>query len=411
GGSRIPQLKFMTDADAESIRSSVHTPADSLKTLKRKNIMVITLESGSKFWLDSLNDVPQAHKLGVMPFLDSIASRSLVNTHLLATGKRSVEGISAIFGGFPTFGDMLYMSSPYNANTVDSFVSLLKNEGYASRFYFGANHGSYSIDSFLKAMGFDSVIDRDSFADDSHHDGLWGIYDHAMGEYAALNISELQQPFVAGWFTLHLHEPFSVPSYWQPAPYRHNKPGPMRSAEYTDMALHHFFEIARTQPWFNNTIFIITGDHGSRDFKNTPFDTGYIQPHVMFLVYTPDGSIAPRRVTDRVMSQIDIGPTILGLLDYPKTYFALGTDMADSRSPHYALGYFNDQYTVTGNKYLITLGSSLDAPDKVFDITADPLLLNPLSSFDRTEVSEMIHWAQAFLQDYSSRMNSDRLRL
>lgn len=410
GGTRIERLSFFPRAEAEAIRTSVHRPATPADSFLRKNVMIITLESGSLHWLDSFNDVPGGAPRGVMPFLDSIATRSLVNTHVLATGKRSIEGITAIYGGFPTFGEMLYMSSPYNANRVDSPARLLRDtQGYATRFYFGGNPGSYSIGALAKAMGFDDVADRATYANDRDYNGSWGIFDHAMAAYTARDLSSLTQPWAAGWFTIDLHAPFAVPDYWRPEGYRHPEAGLMRSAEYTDRALRHFFEIARSQSWFDNTLFIITGDHGCRDLKGSIYDGNYIQPHVMFIAYTPDGSIAPRRVTDRPMSQFDISPTLLGMLRYPRPYVAVGADMADDDAPHYALGYFNDQYQVTGSRYLVTLAPKLDRVDRVYDIVADPLLTKPLTDYDRAATDDMLRWAQAFMQDYTERLVTDTL--
>lgn len=408
GGMRLEQMNFFSADEAEQIRSSVHRPGWPTDSFTRKNVMVITLESGSKYWIDRLNDVPGTEPLGLMPFLDSLASASLVNTHMLATGKRSIEGITAIYAGFPTFGDMLFMPSPYNANRIDSYANMLKQEGYSSRFYFGGNPGSYSIAALAKAMGYDDVADRNTYNDDSEFNGQWGIYDHAMAKYAANDLSNLKEPFVAGWFTLDLHGPFNTPGHWRPDGYKHAEKGPLRSAEYTDRSIRRFFEIARTTPWYRNTIFIITGDHGCRDFAGTAYDGHFIQPHVMFLVYAPDGSIAPGTISDRYMTQFDIGPTILGLLRYGKPYISVGSDMYED-VPHFAIGFFNGQYQVTGSHYLITLTQNARGIDKVFDIKADPLARNSTATYDSEETGRMLRWAQAFLQDYTHRMNADSL--
>lgn len=409
GGQRVERLSFFSNTEAEAIRTSVHKAHSG--SLIRKNVVVITLESGSQHWIDRLNDVPGGKPWELMPFLDSLASVSLVNRHMLATGKRSIEGLTAIYGGFPTFGDMLYMSSPYNANRIDSYARLLREEGYDTRFYFGGNHGSYSIDALAKAMGYNAVIDRETYNNEADFSGHWGIFDHAMGAYAARDMSTLSQPFTTGWFTLDLHEPFNVPSDWNAKGYKNAEKGVYRSAEYTDRAIRHFFEVARNESWYNNTIFIITGDHGTRDMKGTVYDGSYIQPHVMCLIYTPDGSIKPGEITDRVMSQFDIGPTILGLLNYTKDYVAVGSDMTDASVPHYAIGFFNGQYQITSSRYHILLSSDLQAIDQAFDITSDPLLKEPLQKPLPAETDNMLQWGKAFLQDYTNRLNDDSLHI
>lgn len=410
GAEKIEPLIFMSDNELAGQRNSVH-PARPYEAFTRKNVMLITLESGSLHWLDRFSRPMGMEERHLMPFLDSLSYRSLVHPHVMATARLSIEGITCIYGGFPTFDRFTFMSSPYAASPVDSHASLLRREGYATRFYFGGNHGSYSIDAFAKAMGYDNVVDRDTYNNDADFDGSWGIFDHAMGEYAARDLSTLQQPFAAGWFTLNLHEPFAIPDGWDTSGFIHKEQGRERSAEYTDCAIRRFFEIARTQPWYQNTIFVITGDHGSRDFKGTLLDGPFIQPHVMFMVYAPDGSIEPGEITGRVASQIDIGPTILSLLRYPKSYVALGSDMLDTSTPHYGIGYFQSQFMIFGPHYLITLSSDCSSIDKVYDIIADSSASKPVISYDRAETAAMLGWAQAFLQDYTARLTEGRLSL
>lgn len=410
GAEKIEPLIFMSDDELAAQRNSEH-PALPDESFTRKNVVVITLESGSLHWLDRYSrsmGTPERH---LMPFIDSLSRHSLVHPHVVATARLSIEGITCIYGGFPTFDRFTFMSSPYAASPVDSHASLLRREGYATRFYFGGNHGSYSIDAFAKAMGYDDVVDRNTYGNDADFDGSWGIFDHAMGEYAARDLSTLQQPFAAGWFTLNLHEPFAIPDGWDTSGFINKKQGRERSAEYTDRAIRRFFEIARTQPWYQNTIFVITGDHGSRDFKGTILDSLFIQPHVMFMVYTPDGSIEPGEITGQVASQIDIGPTILSILRYPKSYIALGSDLTDTSKAHYGIGYFQLQYMIFGPHYLVTLSSDCRSIDKVYDIVADPSASKPATDYDRTETDAMLRWAQAFLQDYTSRLTEGRLSL
>lgn len=410
GEEMIEPVIFMADDELAKLRKSEH-PALPDEAFTRKNVVLITLESGSLHWLDRYSRSMGAEERHLMPFLDSLSHHSLVHPHVMATARLSIEGITCIYGGFPTFDRFTFMSSPYAASPVDSHASLLRRESYATRFYFGGNHGSYSIDAFAKAMGYDDVVDRDTYNNDADFDGSWGIFDDAMGEYAARDLSTLPQPFAAGWFTLNLHEPFTIPDSWDTSGFIHKEPGRERSAEYTDRAIRRFFEIARTQPWYHNTVFVITGDHGSRDFKGTILDSPFIQPHVMFMAYTPDGSIAPGEITGQVASQIDVGPTILSLLHYPKSYVALGSDMLDTSSPHYGIGYFQSQYMVFGPRYLITLSPDCRSVTSVYDIVADPAASKPVSNYDRAETDAMLRWAQAFLQDYTARLTEGRLSL
>ena len=411
GANVIEPIVFYAPEQLRRLRSSVHNiDADSIAGgLTRKNVMVITVESLGQIWLDSLNIVKDDPKRGLMPFLDSIAARSLVCTRMTATGRRSIEGVNAVYGGFPSYEPFIYMLSPYNANVVDAAARLLKREGYSTVFYFGGNHGSYSIDQFVYAMGVDRVLDRHSYDNDADYDGNWGIFDHAMAEFAVKDLSEnVAEPFYAGWFTISNHGPYTVPSYWQPDGYKNKEEGMERAVEYTDRALRHFFNEAKRQPWYDNTIFVITGDHGCRDLKGTKYNNAYIMYQIPFIVYTPDGSIAPRRIDDRVMSHIDINATILGLLDYRKPYVSLGTDLLNDTVPHYAVNFVNNQFQVLDTRYLVQLSADAKSVIAVYDIENDQELSSPLST---CEVDSMISYCRLFLQDYTDRIINNRMSI
>lgn len=395
-------------AELAAHRTSLHR--GSALPPANRNVVVITIESGNAIWYDGLCAAPNDDLRGFVPFLDSIASHSLVCPRLFATGVRSVEGLSAIFGGFPTFAPMSYVLSPYNGNTLDTPAHLLRRIGYSTVFYYGCNHGSYHLDQLAHAVGFERVVDRAAFGDDTAYDGHWGIFDHAMGAYAAEDLSRMKEPFFAGWFTLSPHAPFVAPEAWVPESFRNAEPSPQRSMAYTDRAIRHFFEKARRQPWFERTLFVITADHGCRDLRNTPYDTPYLKYQLPFILYAPDGSIAPGRIDDRVMAQFDIQPTLLGLLHYPHDYVALGTDLfADAE--HYAISFADNQYRITGLRYAVLLSPDASRITAVYDIANDPCMTAPADRYDAAEAERMADWGRALLQDYVDRMIDDRLSL
>lgn len=404
-------VRYFTDQELASLRTSVIMPADST-FMNGKNLMLIILESGATVFSDSLNIIPDDAHRGLMPFFDSIVAKSLRVTHNIATGRRSSEGITSILGSFPNFEPFLFMRSPYTANKFDSFPRLLTDKGYSSAFFFGCSHGSYSIDPTAAAMGVQHLRTRESYPDDTRTDGAWGLFDHAMAEHAATDLSSMPQPFLGVWFTTSAHAPFKVPDNWRLDRYRTAETGMERAVEYTDMALERFFEIASQQPWYTNTIFVITADHGNREWPGTKYDTGYVQYHIPFVVYTPDGTIAPRRIDDRIMSQLDIGPTLLGLAGYPEPYVSIGCDiLAGDQSQHYAINRFNSQYQIYGMRYMVTWDDTADKITGVYTPADDPFIGTPLEEYDRSEVEAMVTYAKALLQDATGRMIDNRMSI
>ncbi len=405
--NRIEEMRFFSDEELKKIRSSLYK-ADPNGKLNGKNIMVITIESGGAVWLDSLNPVKGDTVRGLMPFLDSIASKSIVFPHAFTTGVRSIEGITAIFTGVPTFGEMILMTSPYYANTIDAPAGLLKEEGYSTRFYFGGNRGSFNIDQTLNVAGFDRVVSREDYGLDRDFDGQWGVWDHKMAEYAVRDISTLPQPFFAGWFTLNPHGPYGVPQDWNDKGYRFGD-DMRRTVEYEDRAIKYFFQMAEKQPWFKNTIFIIIGDHGFRDLKGTVYDSRFVLPHIALMIYAPDGSLQPERMENKFVTQFDLPPTILSLAGYPKEYVALGEDILSGCEDTYALMYIKGGYQVVGSRYALRLSSDLKRVEGVYDWANDYGMEKPLEKYDSEEVEEMLRWAQAFMQDYTERLNRNQL--
>lgn len=424
----IKPMTFFTDKELKAVRSSVHIPRQGVP-FTRKNVVLIAIESGGTLWLDSQRVLPMDdERRHLMPFLDSLAQKSLTLRHAFATGKSSIEGVTGVFAGFPTFNSFLYLSSPYNNNIVDSPARLLKEEGYATKFYFGGNYGSYGIDHLMHVMGFETVTTRDTFSIEAEYDGQWGVYDHEVAAFMARDLSTLPQPFMAGWFTLKPHGPWTVSERWNTEGYL-SAPGSLeRCVEYEDRAIKEFFDIARTQPWYDNTLFIITADHGCRDLPGSDFDGDYMQPHITMMFYTPDDSLTPRLVEETVASQFDITPTLLGMLGYPKPFVAVGRDIWN-QGPSYAINFINDMYQIMSTRYMVQLDADMMGIAGLYDISLDPLLRNnmlghsikaqnnipqkvPVSTeYDADEVNRMITFARAFMQDYTTRLTEDRMSI
>lgn len=407
----LKRYDFFTDEQLSQQRQTIHR--GSGKPYEKKNIFLIVIESGGQLWLDNLNIVKNDTKRNIMPFLDSIASKSFVCQHTITTGVRSIEGISAILGGFPTFDPFLYMLSPYNNNTLDAPAALLHKDGYRTMFYYGCAHGSFNIDQMAHACGFEQTFDRDTYNNDADFDGTWGIYDHAMIEYAINDISKEDkiEPFFATWFSVTSHGPFNTPEYWNASGYKYGTDRPERGIEYTDRALRHLFDLAKREPWYKNTIFVITGDHGCRDLTDTKYDTPYIKNHIPFIVYTPDGSISPERINDRVMTQFDIPATLLSLIGYDKDFVSIGCDIRDTTVEHYGILLANNQYIVISTQYAVLLNAETMNIDRVYDITEDQALSSAISNYDKNEVTKMQNWAKALLQSTNNNLIDNKLSM
>lgn len=406
----LPVYDFFADDEIEAMRPPVHMASlpDSLN-LRGKNIVFIVLESGTSLWLDNLAVKKGESAACHQPFLNDLAAKSLAVRHAMGSGKRSIEGITGIFGGFPTYSPMYYLASPYSNNDIDAHVSLLRDHmGYATKFYYGGHHGAFNIDIILRVMGFSEVTNRENLSAVVNEGNKWGIYDHVMARYIVSDISRLPEPFYAGWFTLSPHPPFDVPADFNSSA----SDAHLREVEYADHALKLFFEEAAKQPWFDNTVFILTGDHGSRDMGEGVYSTPYICNHIIFMIYTPDGSIAPGVIEDRVLTHFDMGPTVLDLAGYDREYFSLGRSLFDpAAGDGFVLTSADGYFLACDPEFAVALSGDFKQVGDAFMVTADPTLESPLPRPYPARVDSLVDKARAFMQDYSARMRGNRMTL
>lgn len=403
---------YFSEAVCNKILPVVYNDSIRAGEITNKNVVIIILEGIGASFIDSVNVYSHTQKSAgkeLMPFVDSLCSESLVFTNAFANGRRSSAGITAVLGGFPALDPFVYMLSPYSHNEVDAIAGLLKDEGYASQFLCGCNPGSYAFGAMSHAFGFSSFVDRIEYArimGDNNFDGNWGIYDHAMGQLLLKTINEINKPFIISWFTLSSHGPFKLPDEYKG---RYTSPDNTmdQMVEYVDDVLEEFFHNASKTEWFNNTIFVITADHGSlrnNEFYNTP-NTLYRIP---LIIYAPDGSIQPQK-SQTVTSQIDITPTVLGLLRYTKPYIALGSDALDTNRPHFAINLVNGLYQIIEDDYLLQYDVQTNRQVALFHQVEDPEMKNNIISENPKEADKLEKRLKAFLQQYSTRIKGNKM--
>lgn len=275
----------------------------------RRNVVLLIVESLGREYVSAISG-----EAAFMPFLDSLCSRSFVLTNAFANAEGSSKGTCAILAGIPSFTDEAFMNTAYAGNRVDGLGTRMKQMGYATAYFHGGINGEFKFDSFSRACGFDTYYGKDEFGDDRYYDGHWGIYDEEFLQFTASRLGQMKEPFCAGIFTLSTHDPFPIPER-----YRGRFPKGTQeiheSLGYADMAIRRFFERAAKEPWYRNTLFVITADH---TFKYNEHPRWYMNPAGRFAVpilfFTPDGALTGR--DDRVAQQLDIMPSILDLCGF-----------------------------------------------------------------------------------------------
>jgi phosphoglycerol transferase MdoB-like AlkP superfamily enzyme len=270
--------------------------------------------------------------------------------------------------------------------------------GYSTAFLHGAVKESMSFQAFGRMVGIGRFWSREDYEaerGDNDFDGKWGIWDDKFFPYAAEQINTLPEPFFATLFSLSSHHPFELPAGFDDGRYPEGTMPIHRMIAYSDDALRRMFAQMAEFDWYDNTLFVLTADHGSgadsEKYRKVPYNFA-----VPLLFFTPGGQL-PAATDDRPAGHIDLMPTLLGLLGYDKPYFAFGNDlMADSlprRTINYTLGAFN---TVADS--LVYLFNERDFT-AVYDYRNDPEHLRNLSADFPADNADM-RWTKAFIQQY-----------
>ncbi|WP_027124775.1 LTA synthase family protein [Gelidibacter mesophilus] len=371
----------------------------------KPNVVVIITESMGREYLASFNkDSGIDNYVGYMPFLDSLAQHSLIFPNAFANGSKSIHGMSSVLSGIPSFVDA-FTSSSYSNQEIQSLVSVLNDLNYDTSFFHGAPNGSMGFLGFSNILGFDHYYGMEEYGNDDDFDGSWGIWDEPFLQFMKTTLDEKEQPFFSTVFTVSSHEPFKIPEkYNEKFPKGHIQMH--QPIGYTDYAFQQFFEAAKKEPWFENTIFVITADHPNQVYYEV-YNKVINRRAVPILIYKPDGSLAG--IEEKLAQQIDVYPTVLDLIGYKKPFRSWGRSLVseDGVEP-FAINHNASQYHMLRGNYICTFDGEVatgfyDIDDKSLE---NNLIANKTPEMEATEKA-----CRAFLQDYFERIVDKKLSL
>lgn len=382
----IKEYHFFTVSELKNHFDPIHQFHDSV--FVKQNLVVLILESFSKEY------TKLGSRKSLTPFLDSLMGHSMVFSNAFSNGNKSIEGIPAILSGMPTLMENPLINSIYANNKQSSLANLLKQEGYHSAFFHGGINGTMNFDDWAVLAGYEQYYGRNEYNNDEDFDNFWGIWDEPFLKYSVKTMSTFKQPFHSAIFTLSSHHPFFIPEKFKNR-FRKTNLENAESIGYADHALKHFFEEAKKTEWYKNTLFVLTADHSSLSehpfYKNT---IGNLCIPVVF--FKPDNSLTSENKT--IFSQIDILPSALKLLCYPKPFFAYGESFSDKKNK---LSY----YYSSSNYYLINDSMAFqfnaDQIKSIFNYRRDSTLWqNLVGKFPDME-SRVTDQYRAFMQSYN----------
>jgi phosphoglycerol transferase MdoB-like AlkP superfamily enzyme len=226
---------------------------------KRPNIVFIILESWTAHCVKSFGGDNFA------TFTDSLAQQGIYFSNAYPAGHVSDQGIAAILSGQPVVSRMSVVNQTSKSSTLPSLNETLKPYGYSSGFYFGGDLNYGNIRGYLFNKKWDIIKEERDYSDDIPR-GKLGIQDKEMASIFVDEINTAKQPFVYAWFTLSSHMPYDFEGEKKQLTEFENDY--TNSIIYTDQALKLFFEKAKKQAWYSNTLFVICADHSHANHKN-----------------------------------------------------------------------------------------------------------------------------------------------
>jgi len=390
---------FKSEQELESIYSPVHRPMPD-SAFRPMNVVIIILESFSMEFSGFYNQRFSNAYEGYTPFLDSLAAQSHTFQYSFANGRKSIDAMPSVLSSIPSV-EVPFVLSHYSNNRVNSIASLLKEKGYQSAFFHGAPNGSMGFDAFSKQAGFDSYLGKNEFEGKPSLDGIWGIWDHEFFPFFAAKLNDLSTPFCAAAFSLSSHHPFELPAT-HIGRYKDGENKMYKMVQYTDEVLKHFFKQVSAEPWFENTLFVITADHVSSEVTLPAYKTPWGQYAVPVIFYHK--GMKPFFDQSRTAQQTDILPSILSYLNYDKPFLAFGKDLF-SPGPDHAFNFAGMAYQLMEGNYLFRYDGKKVLG--VFDYKNDPFMTMDISG--KTDFAAMKQKAEAMIQQYNNRMVENRL--
>lgn len=317
---------YFSDEELSALYTPYHQPALSqVPVAKGKNVVIFVLESFSRehsqYLAPHLN--PQG---GYTPFLDSLMREGLVFPNAYANGMKSIEALPSVLASIPSYKSPFALL-PQALSELDGLPRVLSEQGYQTHFFCGARANQMGFEAFGKLCGIQHFHNREDFEEKHSEKGqanVWGIWDMPFLQFMAEELNQLETPFFTAVFTLSSHHPYDLPEqYAGKMPQGATLVQPC--VAYTDLSLRKFFETASTMPWFQNTLFVFVADHVSPQMAAPETRTAKGNTAILYFMYTPDHSVKGRY--EQVTQQLDIMPTVLGLMGYSKPYFAFGRDI------------------------------------------------------------------------------------
>ena len=379
--------------DLESTCSPINRKIACKDSEIKPSVVLILVESLSAAKVSIMKE-----KEKTTPTIDSLAENGLFFSNFYSNGVHTYNGIFSSLYGLPVAWNKKPLSDSYLSQIAYSGLPvILKEKGYFNSFFCTGDSKFDNMEGFLLNHGFDKIFSRESYRKEDIYNA-WGLSDHKLYDYFYdyMNANyKKKAPLFTSLLTVSSHHGYDPPCVEDFTPISNNYYS--MPYEFADWSLRRFFKKASQMPWFNNTIFIIVGDHGQN--FNPKYEVPIDYVHVPMIIYAPQ-LIATKEIESPGM-QIDIFPTVMGLLNAEYQNNTLGIDLLKEKRP-YAYFSSDDYLGCIDENFYFLMGKS--GREVLYDLRNEEQVDVSKSNIERTK--EMKKYVVCMTQTSQFLMNS-----
>lgn len=362
-GSGIELQKKLTEnpfvvMEKEEMKRTVNSlyavPKDTtvhFMTTSRPNIVFIILESWSAQMIKAFGGDNFA------PFTDSLCRSGIYFSQFYANSNVSDQGIPAVLSGYPSCTENQIVNIIFKTHKMPAINQELEKIGYETAFYYGSNLSYGNIRLYVEDKKFQKIVDENELGNSGKLTSL-GIHDKDMAKIFLGELNHAKHPFFYAWFTVSSHSPYRIPEPYRKRTESSQNPY-INTIIYADEALKLFFQEARKQPWYNNTLFVLVSDHSHATHKPYwPHQKEFHQIPLVFFGNVIKEEFRGKNI-DKVFSQTDIVPTLLRQMDLPSHRYIFGKNMMNPYTKPFAFypfsrgcGYITSEGTVATAEWM-----------------------------------------------------------
>ena len=304
-------------ADSLYEKSPVERPVVAKGDPRRMNVMVVLMESMSANLLEIKENGKE-----ITPFLHELIGKSYYFNNFYSAGNHTNHGVMATLFGVPALFDRNIMKN-VDIPLCSGLPNALQADGYRTMFFMSHESQYDNMNAFLRENGVSEIYAQENYPVEKRVNSF-GVADDYLFSYAFAKINQdaaSNKPFQATILTISNHPPYIIPDKFKNV----SSDPQYQIVAYADDAIRQFMVKAAKQKWFNNTVFVFLGDHGKNVGSNS-YELPLSYNHIPLIIYSPAFKDAPQRL-EQLGGQIDVFPTLMGLLNRSYVNNTLGVDL------------------------------------------------------------------------------------